>query len=46
LKSYQLKHIALTKIASLAQSLKVLFDGFAADTPSNYVINVQFNTWR
>jgi hypothetical protein len=46
LKIHHLKHIALTKVASLAQSLKVLLNGFAANTPSDDVVNMQFETWR
>jgi len=36
----RLKDIALSEIANLAQCLKILFDGFSAETPSDYVINV------
>jgi hypothetical protein len=41
-----LKHIAFAKVASLAEGLKVLLNGFAANTPSDDVINVQFKTRR
>jgi hypothetical protein len=40
----RLKHIAFAKITGLAKSLEIIFDCFAAKTPSQDVIDVQLKT--